>query len=181
MSNAIRCFRSISTCAIVLLFLGCASDVSILSQVSGTETNQPQRKGQYRVVAVDVASDGKADDLIDQISAAIVLKLRSQRAFDRVVSKSMTLEKQFDLVVFVTPKDYSNQDTAQAWVGIFGGRSSLEVQVVLRNGATGQALVTGTVEGKAPTKTTLFSSSSMALAIELVAEQVAKFVVGHTQ
>ena len=106
-------------------------------------------------------------------------KLRSQRTFDRVLSKSVTLERRFDLVVSVTPKNYSNQDTAQAWVGILGGRSSIEVQVVLLDGNTGHTIASGTIESKAPTKTLIFSSSSMALAIDLVGEEVVRFVLSH--
>ena len=170
----------ILTCAWTLFLVSCASEV-VQNRVSDNEFRQTQHKSQYKVVAVDVLSDVKSEDIADQISASIVSKLRKQGAFERVLSKSATLEKKFDLVVFITPKDYSNRDISQAWVGVFGGRSSLEIQVVLLDGNTGQTLASGTIEGKAPTKTTLFSSSSMALAIDLVGEEAAKFVLNHTQ
>ena len=167
------------TCTLALLLLGCASEVAVRSSASATEPRQVQSKSQYRVVAIDVISDEKSEQVTDQLSAAIVSKLRSQRTFDRVLSKSVTLERRFDLVVSVTPKNYSNQDTAQAWVGILGGRSSIEVQVVLLDGNTGHTIASGTIESKAPTKTLIFSSSSMALAIDLVGEEVVRFVLSH--
>ena len=168
-----------STCVFALM--GCASEALVQSLASDGGPKQAQYKGQYKVVAVDVASEAKAEEITDQISAAIVSKLRSSRAFDRVLSKSVTLEKRFDLVISVTPKDYINRDTSQAWLGIFGGRSSLKVQVVLLDGNTGRTLVSGVIEGKARTKTTIFTSSSMALAIDLVGEEVAKFALHHIQ
>lgn len=165
--------------AFALFLLGCASEVLVDKRISNSEPTQNQHKGQYKVVAVNVVSDGKSEDIDDQLSAAIVSKLRSKRTFERVLSKSATLEKQFDLVILVTPKNYQNQDITQAWIGIFGGRSAIEIQVTLLDGNTGHILATGTIEGKAPTKITLFSSSSMALAIDLVGEEVAKFVLNH--
>jgi ABC-type uncharacterized transport system auxiliary subunit len=164
---------------LALLLVGCASEVGVTRQTSSGEPTQSQYKSRYKVVAVNVISDGKSEDTIDQLSSAIVSKLRAKGAFERVLSKSATFEKQFDLVVSVTPKKYQNQDTTQAWVGILGGRSEIEIQVTLLDETTGRTIASGTIEAKAPTKLTLFSSSSMALAIDLVAEEVAKFVLAN--
>ncbi len=174
-----RRLLTITATMLASLIVGCASEVVTTKQSSQSEQIAAQNKSRYRVVAVNVVSDGKSADIADQLSSAIVLKLRAKGVFERVLSKSVTLEKQFDLIVSVTPTNYQNQDLAQAWLGIFGGRSAMEVQVALSDEQAGRTLTTGTVEGKAPTKTTLFSSSSMALAIDLVGEEVARFVLSN--
>jgi len=176
-----RTFRllSIFVGAFAILVMGCASR-AVVDKQGGSDALSSQRKSRYKVVAVNVVSDGKSDDIMDQLSSAIVSKLRARGVFERVLSKSATLERQFDLVVSVVAETYKNKDLAQAWLGILGGRSAMEVEVALRDESAGRALTSGTIEGKAPTKTTLFSSSSMALAIDIVAEEVAKFVLANT-
>jgi PBP1b-binding outer membrane lipoprotein LpoB len=173
-------YRWLAICPIgilALLLVGCASEVGVHRKASSSEPTQSQYKSRYKVVAVNVVSDGKSEDTIDQLSSAIVSKLRGTGAFGRVLSKSATLEKQFDLVVSVTPTKYQNQDIAQAWVGILGGRSAIEIQVTLLDETTSRTIASGTIEAKAPVKLLLFSSSSMALAIDFVGEEVARFVL----
>jgi hypothetical protein len=169
----------ISIGVFALFLTGCASEVLVDNQVSNNEPLQSQHKGQNKVVVVDVVSNRKSEDVVDQLSAAIVSKLRSKGAFRRVLSRSVTLENQFDLVVSVTPKRHQNQDIAQGWLGIFGGQSAIEVEVSLLDGNNGHLLAKGTIEARAPPRITIFTSTSMALAIDLVGDEVAKFVLNH--
>ena len=167
----------ISLLAIVLT--GCVSGTQTQKGEADSKSVRKQCRGQNMVVAVDVVSDGKSADVVDQLSSAIVSKLRSKNVFKRVLSKSATLEKHFDMVVSVTPKSYQHRDIAQYWLVFFGGRSAIAMQVMLIDGNTGQTIAEGTIEAKAPMKITTFTATSMALAIDLAAEEVANFTIDN--
>ncbi len=161
---------------LMLWMYGCASSsatLEIKKPVSGSLS-------EYRVVAVEVPADSRKTgnpEVIDELVGSVVANLREAGAFQKVYSRSATLVKNFDLIISLVPTAVLDTEIGQAWFGILAGSSTMSIDVQLINGQSGEVLGVATIEGTSAHKTTIFTSSSMAQAIERISEKIASYVV----
>ncbi len=138
-----------------------------------------EKLNKYQVVVVEVPTENDNADNIsiaDELAGSIVANLRKKKLFKRVYSRSSTLKKDFDLIISVKKTGGYDADIAQAWLGIFGGHSSMEIDVDLIDGKTGKVIGSSRITSSAAVKSNIFTSSSMSQAIERIGEQVADHV-----
>lgn len=161
----------------VLILIGCASTGSI--EEIEVNKNIKILKGEYKTIAVVFVYNGddKSNSSVpDQLIGSIVDNLREKKIFKKVYSKSATLKKNFDLIVEVTPLDVTNADIAQSLIMTWAGISGIKTRVEIIDGKTGEKLGSSVITGKAAFKATVFTSSSMAQAIERAGEAIADYV-----
>jgi Domain of unknown function (DUF4410) len=136
------------------------------------------RDNTFERVVVEVVSDGdkKSQSMVDRLAVAIVTKLRETGSFKRVAARGIGLDTEFDLVVTVAPGDIRNADKGAYWVGVFAGRSKIDVVTTLTDGVSGETLGEQEFNAESKLAATIFSHASAGQAIDGIATQVAAFV-----
>ena len=161
--------------SIAFLFAtGCAS-------TANSTMNQPisVKLSQFKSATVEVKSgmsktSERLDEFLEQLEGRIIVKLREQKAFEKIYSQAET-DSRSDLhitVIITKMRDVDNYDRVM-W-GALAGQAKTEATVELREQTTGKLIGSGQIEGKSSNGTVL--SGTTPQAVDRVADEVVKIV-----
>ncbi len=161
-------------CLVLLFVTGCASTgQSTISQPLAVKLSQ------FKSAMVEVKSDvpnppAKLDEFMEQLQIRIIVKLREQKAFEKIYSQAET-DSHADLritVIITKVRDVDNFNRVM-W-GALAGQARTEAKVEFTDPATGTLIGSGDIVGKS-SNGTVFSGTTTE-AVDRVADEVAKLV-----
>ncbi len=163
-------------CSIVFLFAaGCASTGnSTMSQPLSVKLSQ------FKSATVEVKSTipkapEKLDEFMEQLQSRIIVKLREQKAFEKIYSQAET-DSHSDLritVIITKIRDIDNFDRVM-W-GAFAGQAKTDATVEFTEQTTGKLIGSGEIEGKSSNGSVLAGTTPEA--VDRVADEVVNLVV----
>ena len=109
----------------------------------------PYPLGNYKILAVEVFSQPEDSEIKEQLAGLIIAKLREKEVFERVYSKSFSLEQGADLRLHVVIKSVRKINPVKRYfLAPFIGPGRLKVDIQIVDNKNNQTLATAQAEGE---------------------------------